>query len=130
MLVLNKGNLKIVVVFLAGLAIGLASDYPYRFVIKNIYQAEYSEHVYECDNAMRTHFIAKVVLESNSNEQNIKQLQASELGLIYCHEYDKFRKYLISLGLSDNDLSEMGLLAIEDSRAELNQIVKEHEIRY
>jgi hypothetical protein len=119
-----------VAVFLAGLAIGLASDYPLRFVAKNIYQAEYSEHVYECDNAMRTHFIAKVAVESNSNEQNVKKLQASELGLIYCHEYDKFRKYLISLGLSDNDLSEMGLLAIEDSRTELNQIVKEHEIRY
>ena len=98
--------------------------------MKKYYQTEYSEHVYECDNAMRNHFIAKVSLESNSNEQNIKKLQASELGLVYCHEYDKFRKHLISLGLSDNDLSEMGLLAIEGSRTELNQIVKEHEIRY
>lgn len=113
-----------------GLAIGVASDYPIKFVLKNYYQAEYSEHVYECDNAMRTHFIAKVSLESNTNEQNIRKLQATELGLVYCHEYDKFRKHLISLGLSDNDLSEMGLLAIEDSRTELSQIVKEHEIRY
>lgn len=127
---LNKSTIKILIVFLAGLATGVASDYQIRFVVKNYYQTEYSQHVYECDNAMRNHFIAKVALESNSNEQNIKKLQASELGLVYCHEYDKFRKHLISLGLSDNDLSEMGLLAIEDSRTELNQIVKEHEIRY
>ena len=54
------------------------------------YQAEYGEHVFRCDNAMREHFIAKNVVVTNLDTQSVAELKAAELALIDCHDYDPF----------------------------------------
>jgi len=36
----------------------------------------------------------------------------------------------MSFGLNDEDLASMGLVAIESKKADLHNLVKEHEIRY
>ena len=64
------------------------------------------------------------------NAETTNALQSAERGLIDCHYYDKFRKKLIDWGLNANDLSAMGLKAIENKRTDLSKLVKEHEIRY
>ena len=88
----------------------------------------YGEHVFLCDNAMRQHMIAKTRAISSGSNETVASLKNAELGLLDCHAYDKLRKKLISLGLNDNDLSEMGLKAIENSRTQLTTIVQQHEI--
>ena len=116
--------------FVAGFILAQVWDMTYRKLLKSIYLADYGEHVFLCDNAMRQHFIAKSRVVNEPSKANVNSLQSAEVGLLDCHEYDKFRKSLISLGLNENDLSEMGLKAIESSRTDLSTLVKQHEIRY
>ena len=118
------------VFFVAGFILAIVWDMPYRKLLKSIYLTDYGEHVFLCDNAMRQHFIAKSRVVNEPSKANVNSLQSAEVGLLDCHEYDKFRKSLISLGLNENDLSEMGLKAIESSRTDLSTLVKQHEIRY
>ena len=79
---------------------------------------------------MRQHYIAKVRLASNPNEDSVKVLQSAEISLMDCHLYDKFQKKLIRLGLSQNELSLMGLEAIEINKSQLQNLIQQHEIRY
>ena len=109
---------------------GTLWDYPLRLAISSYYQKEFGEHVYRCDNAMREHFIAKSKLSQTPSAETVQVLKSAEVGLIDCHDYDKFRKKLMSFGLNDEDLASMGLVAIESKKADLHNLVKEHEIRY
>ena len=47
-----------------------------------------------------------------------------------CHEHDKRRKQLIAWGFDQNDLSRLGLQALEEQAYELERFVEIHEIRY
>ena len=102
----------------------------YPALIYAFYGDEYKEMMFNCDHAMREHYIAKKNLEIKNTEINIKNLQATELGLLKCHEYDKKRKFLISKGLSENDLQILGLEALEEKQYELRDFVEIHEFRY
>ena len=91
---------------------------------------QYKELMYQCDHAMREHYIAKMALEVEPSDLHIKNLQSSELGLMHCHEYDKVRKSLLAKGLSSSDLQRLGLEALEEKEYELRKFVEIHEFRY
>lgn len=91
---------------------------------------EYKELMYQCDHAMREHYIAKMALEINPSDLNVKNLQATELGLMHCHTYDKKRKELLASGLTPADLQMLGLEALEEKEYELRKFVEIHEFRY
>ena len=95
-----------------------------------IWAEPYKSAMYDCDHSMRDHFIAKTVVNTQPSPEAIKNLQSAELSLLSCHEYDKQRKRLIAWGLSPNDLSRIGLEALEEKEYELRQFVEIHEIRY
>ena len=120
----------VALVFIIGFFIGNVYHVPYKFVIKSIYQADYQKLMYKCDNAMRNQFISKARILTDSSESSAKDLQAAEVALIDCHDYDVLRKKLMSLGLVSLDLSSMGLKAIEKEKYDLQQIVRIHEIRF
>ena len=86
--------------------------------------------MYKCDNAMRNQFISKARILNDSSKKSAKDLQAAEVALIDCHDYDVLRKKLMSLGLVSLDLSSMGLKAIEKEKYDLQKIVRIHEIRF
>lgn len=102
----------------------------YRNLVSEIYQDSYGGFVFKCDQAMREHFVAKMRIDQEPISDNSSLLAAAEIALLDCHEYDKLRKKLISLGLTDNDLSAMGLKVIEAREVDLREIVRIHEIRY
>ena len=105
-------------------------DFPYKEGVKFLFKSQYGEHVHQCDNAMREHFLAKSKTSSSPSEQTLRELENTEVALLDCHDYDKFRKKLINFGLNENDLAEMGLQAIEQTRTNLQTIVGQHEICY
>ena len=92
--------------------------------------SDYKTLMFNCDQVMREHYIAKRALEYDSSPENLRNLQASELGLLDCHEYDKLRKRMISWGLNGDDLSYIGIEALEEQDYELRDFVEIHEIRY
>jgi hypothetical protein len=99
-------------------------------VVKAIYEKQYEQLVFKCDNIMREHLIAKNRMLSEPDDDAVKTLNAAEIGLIECHDYDVMRKRLISLGLTENDLSLMGLKAIEEEGTDVKTFVKIHEFKY
>ena len=94
------------------------------------WSADYKELMHQCDNAMREHYIAKKAVEFTPSETTVATLQATELSLMACHDYDKLRKQMISWGLDSDALALIGLEAIEEKAYELDHFVQIPEFRY
>ena len=100
-----------------------------RLMVTGLYQEQYAELVFKCDQAMREHYLAKARSAGDPNADNVNLQIQAEVALVDCHEYDLMRKHLLRLGLSENDLALIGLNAIERLATDVRQIVRIHEIR-
>ena len=118
--------------YIALILVGFALLYEYASpsVAMYAYGNQYKSLMYECDHAMREHFIAKKTVEANPSKDTIANLEASELGLLSCHDYDVLRKKLQRLNVTDAGIQGLGLEALEEKNFELRAFVKTHEIRY
>lgn len=113
-----------------GLAVALAGQPIWKLAVEKVNQAEFSELTFKCDNAMRNHLLAKQRLAATPSKANVMDVKSAEIGLIDCQDYDLMRKSLIRWGLTENELSEMSLVAIEEKGEDLREVVRIHEIRY
>lgn len=116
--------------FFAGVIVALAAAPVWREIVMQATQAPYAELVFKCDNAMREQLIAKQVAIASPSAATASALQASELALLDCQDYDIYQKRLQQLGLRENELSLMRLKAIEERATTLHDVVDTHEIRY
>ncbi|WP_281023670.1 TIGR03982 family His-Xaa-Ser system protein [Minwuia sp. IMCC3009] len=91
---------------------------------------EYQGAMFQCDHVMREHFVAKMAVRHAPNEMTVKNLEAAEIGLLSCQDYDKLRKKLLTLGVSDAKLGLMGVEALEARSKDVSRFVEIHEIRY
>jgi len=119
-----------VAVFLTGIALGILTKPLWKLAVMNNYESEFGRLTHLCDQAMRSHFIAKQKLAFAPSEMGVEALQAAEIGLIDCQDYDIMRKRLITLGLEENDLAAISLKVIEAQADGLGKVVETHEIRY
>jgi hypothetical protein len=119
-----------IAIFAAGLLIGFGASPLWRAGIRTAMQDRFAHLTYLCDAAMREQLIAKQELALRPSSSNVETLRAAEIALIDCQDYDMLRKHLISWGLTENDLSLMGLKAIEARVDTLQKVIKIHEIRY
>ncbi len=99
-------------------------------IAKAYFADEYKVLMFQCDNVMRDHMIAKNRVIYEKTESSITELKAAEMGLLSCHKYDKQRKVMLSWGLTPNDLSLIGLEAIEENVDDLMDYVEIHEFKY
>lgn len=118
------------ITFFVGVAAGQAFPVLWKSFLVNIGSATYQDATYKCDRAMRDHLIAKQSVYFSTSTQNVQALEAAEIGLIVCQDYDLLRKRLILFGLGENELSIMALKAIEAKANDLQEVVDLHEIRY
>ena len=79
---------------------------------------------------MREHLIAKQRLARAPSPGHVSMLEAAEIALIDCQDYDLMRKRLTQWGLRENELALMGLQAIEEKSSSLHRVIEIHEIRY
>ena len=107
-----------------------AERYLIPAIAEAVYSEEYKVLVFQCDQVMRDHFVAKQMVLASTTEETIRNLESAELGLTACHRYDWMRKQLIRWGLSENDLARIGLDAIEEHATDIRTFVEIHEIRY
>jgi hypothetical protein len=99
-------------------------------IAREVYKERYKDLVFQCDEVMRGHFIAKSNAVRLPTERSINELRAAEVSLLSCHDYDKLRKRLQTLGLNEGDLASLGLEAIEEKARDVRTFVETHEIRY
>ena len=116
--------------FVLAFILGLTAQPLVRFGLSEIYQAEYADLTFKCDHAMREHFIARSKAVSAPSTEAALLLSQAEVALVDCHDYDRFRKTLLRIGLTEADLSAMSLIAIEAKSKDIREIVRIHEIRY
>jgi hypothetical protein len=117
--------LAVVLVFVYGLV-----EYVVPQVALKLNKDKYQSLMFQCDHVMREHFIAKQLVVVSPSDKAIKNLEASEIGLLSCHEYDKLRKQLLSYGASEVQLSMIGLEIMEEKATDVQRFVEIHEIRY
>ena len=123
---LRVGNIvAIALVVMYGVA-----EYGAPFIAASAWRSEYKDLMFKCDQVMREHYIAKRAVSVDGRPETIRDLQASEVGLLDCHDYDKLRKRMRMWGVSDAKLSSIGLEALEAKAYELRRFVEIHEIRY
>lgn len=119
-----------VITFICGLVIGMAGAPLWRTVLMEMNQEQFGELTFQCDTAMRGHLLAKQKLLGEPSNDNASNLRSAEIGLLDCQKYDLKRKQLIRWGLTDNELSEMALIVIEEKGQDLREVIRVHEIRY
>ena len=107
-----------------------AIEYGGPIVAAGLWRENYKSLMFKCDQVMRDHYIAKRAVVLDPNERTISNLSAAELGLLDCHDYDKMRKKMLSWGVSETQLSVIGLEAMESKAYELRRFIEIHEIRY
>lgn len=117
-------------VFVAGVLAGQIVPVVWKGAVIYIAQPSYQEATYRCDRSMRDHLLAKQNVDAAPSEQTVRALEASEIALIDCQDYDLLRKRLIFLGLDENALGLMALKAIEAKAKDLQDVIEIHEIRY
>lgn len=97
---------------------------------KKLYSDRYKKLMFSCDNVMRDHLIAKNRVIFEKSNKSIKKLEAAEIALTSCHEYDLIRKKMLIWGVSEYELQYLGLEAIEENAKDLVNYVESHEFRY
>ena len=107
-----------------------ADRYIAPMIAVAVYGEEYKEMMFQCDHVMREHFIAKQLVLAAPTEETIRNLEAAEIGLTACHDYDKLRKKMIGWGVKENTLASLGLEAIEKRATDVRKFIEIHEIRY
>jgi hypothetical protein len=96
----------------------------------HFYREEYQTEMFQCDHVMREHFIAKKAVEAAPGEMTIRNLEAAEISLVTCQDYDRLRKKLQVFGVSEAKLGLMGVEALEAKSKDVSRFVEIHEIRY
>lgn len=126
---LNK-LIKYGIVFVSGLVCAWVATPLWREAVMAFNQGEYGLLVEQCDNAMRDHFQAKEGSKHESGERTRSSLDAAEVGLIVCQDYDLYQKRLMQWGLREAELAQMRLVAIEERASDLEAVIETHEIRF
>ena len=117
--------IAVILVFVYGLV-----EYIVPQIALKLNKEDYQSLMFQCDHVMREHFIAKQLVLVEPSEKAIKNLEASEVGLLTCHDYDKLRKKLLSYGASEVQLSMIGLEVMKKKAVDVRRFVESHEVRY
>ena len=117
--------IAVVLVFAYGII-----EYVVPRIVLASHKDEYQSLMFQCDHVMREHFIAKQQVLVEPSEMAVKNLDASEVSLLTCHDYDKLRKKMLIFGVSEPQLSMVGLEVMEEKMTDVRRFVETHEIRY
>lgn len=116
--------------FAIGIITGIVAAPIWKIALMTYMQPSFASLTFKCDHAMREHLVAKQAVVETPSSQTVADVQAAEIALLDCQDYDLMRKRLKRWGLSENEVSEMSLIAIEERADSLPDVVRNHEIRY
>lgn len=92
------------------------------------YASEFRKLAIECDQAMRDEAALR---EGTAGAAKDRALTISaDIGLAVCHEYDKLRKRMLILGVTEDRLSLLGLEALEAEQIPVERMVQPHRMEW
>jgi His-Xaa-Ser system protein (TIGR03982 family) len=87
-----------------------------------LYKDEYMALTLECGLAMDSNWYIE-------QQDDSKLLKSSEVQLFNCHDYDKLRKKMLIMGVTEEALSLLGLQALEIGQKPVSMIAESHKFR-
>lgn len=118
------------VMFAMGVTAGITAAPIWKMALMSYAQPSFATLTFKCDHAMREHLVAKQAVVHSPSTETVANVQSAEIALLDCQDYDLMRKWLMRWGLSENEVSEMSLKAVEERAGTLPDVVRIHEIRY
>ena len=101
-------------------------EYVVPFVAGRYYASEFRRLTSECDEAMHDEAALR---EGTAGAAKDKALTISaDVGLAVCHDYDKLRKRMLILGVTETRLSLLGLEALEIEQIPVERMVQPHRM--
>ncbi|MDB3923317.1 TIGR03982 family His-Xaa-Ser system protein [Luminiphilus sp.] len=86
-----------------------------------IYSNAYMASVVECDTAMEAAWYG------DSSDPN--EVRAQDIHLLECHTYDKLRKKMLFMGLSEDYLSWLGLKSLDIYQRPASEVSEQHRFK-
>lgn len=127
---LRSSWVRCVFALVLGVVVGQLVPPLWAWGVILVAEPAYQEATYRCDRSMRVHLLAKQKVEFEPTAETVRGLEASEIALIDCQDYDLLRKRLMLFGLDETALGYMALKAIEAKATDLQDVIEIHEIRY
>ncbi len=123
---LNKARIAIELIIAFALVSYIWMEYLRPWVAVQLYGRDYRKLTYECDHAMHE----EVATRSTTSNPKVAELLkiSGDVALTVCHEYDKLRKRLLILGVSEDRLSLLGLEALEIEEIPVSRMVDPHRM--
>jgi len=84
-----------------------------------LFKNDFVEQTAECSNAMDESWFAE-------QSKNVAITKTTNIHLLSCHEYDKTRKLMLTLGLPESILAYLGLIATELQPKTAREIAAPH----
>lgn len=108
------------------LLIIVTMQYVVPFVAGRYYASEFRRLTTECDQAMHDEAVLR---EGTAGAAKDKALTISaDIGLAVCHDYDKLRKRMLILGVTEERLALLGLEALEIEQIPVERMVQPHRM--
>lgn len=123
---INQLNVLAKCLLALGVFLILFFKYARPWAAELLFEDEYKRLTYECDNAMHD----EVSIRSNpiKSEADDRLQKSAEVGLLVCHDYDKLRKKLLILGVSEDQLALYGLETLENQLIPTSRMVEPHRM--
>lgn len=101
-------------------------EYIRPFIADRYYRDEYRKLAADCDLAMHDEAALRKGTVGSAKDPALEISAA--VGLLVCHEYDKLRKRMLILGVSQEQLALHGLEALEFEQISVDRMVEPHRM--
>ena len=110
----------------ACLLVIVVMEYVRPFVAGAYYAPEYRELAAQCDLAMHDEAALRPGTAGAAKDPAL--VVSGMVGLTVCHEYDKLRKRMLTLGVTEDQLALYGLEALESELIPVARMIEPHKM--
>jgi len=101
-------------------------DYGRPLISEYRYADEYKLLALNCDLAMHEEAALRGLVGNDPQTERLRL--SADVGMMVCHDYDLLRKKLLTQGMSEDQLSMLGLEALEVEQITVQQMVDAHRM--
>jgi hypothetical protein len=101
-------------------------EYVAPFLAARHYGPDYGRLAAECDLAMHDEAALRAGTAGGAKDKALAI--SADIGLAVCHDYDKLRKRMLILGVSEERLALIGLESLEIEQIPVQRMVQPHRM--
>lgn len=109
-----------------GIVFIIGQEYVRPWMVLKLNADEYKALAFNCDMAMHEEAAIRQY-DKCSTEDKALRLSA-DVGMMVCHDYDKFRKKMLISGVSEDHLAMLGIEVLEIEKITVKQMVDAHRM--